>query len=293
MRVIKEKANAKINLYLDVSSVRDDGFHNIKSVMHSVTLCDDISIKYSPSKKTSIKVFVSGNRFLPTDEKNLAYRAAQIFLDRASLDADIEISITKRIPVAAGLAGGSADAAAVFRGMNKLFGRMFSDRALSDMSAVLGSDIPFCLFGKTALCEGRGEIMNRLSVSPSLKLVIAVANEHMSTPLAYKKLDEIYSSFDGSVPTGGAERFDALMFELAEGEIKSPLFNVFESAVLPMCKRAAEIKSRLLAEGASLALMSGSGPSVFGVFSNTEQAKSVAERLREEGINAHFAESVN
>lgn len=294
MRVIKEKANAKINLYLDVTAQREDGFHDIKSVMHSVSLCDEISIKYSPSKKRNIKVFVSGNRFLPTDEKNLAYRAAQLFLEKASALADIEIKIEKRIPVAAGLAGGSADAAAVFRGLNKLFGRMFTEKALSDMSAELGSDIPFCLYGRTALCEGRGEIMTKLKVSPSLKLVVAVANEYMSTPAAYKKLDSLFSSFDGTVPTGGEEKFSKLMDGISENKIHSDaLFNVFEKAVLPICKGASEIKEELIKQGARAALMSGSGPSVFGIFDSEQKARAASDFLIAKGVNAFYAESIN
>lgn len=294
MHIIKEKANAKINLYLDVTALREDGFHDIKSVMHSVSLYDEISIKYTPSSKTSIRVSVSGNKFLPTDEKNLAYRAAQLFLNRAALNANIEIIILKRIPVAAGLAGGSSDAAAVFRGMNKIFGRMFSERALSDMSAELGSDIPFCLYGKTALCEGRGEIMTRIKTYPKLKLVIAVANEYMSTPTAYKRLDELYRSFDGSINSGGEEYFERLMISLAQnGVSENSLFNIFENSVFPICQGAAKIKAELIDMGAYAALMSGSGPSVFGIFKSEDDAVRALNAMKARHINAFYAESVN
>lgn len=292
MRVQKEKANAKINLYLDVIAMREDGFHDIKSVMHSVTLCDEISIKYVPSKQTSIKICVIGNRYLPTDSKNLAYKAAILFLEKASLTAKLEITILKRIPIAAGLAGGSADAAAVLKGLNKIFGRIFSEKALISMGSELGSDIPFCLYGKTALCEGRGEIITKLPVSLKSHFVIAVANEHVSTPAAYKQLDEIYSSFDGSVKTGGDEYYKNLIDGLQTGDIvEKNLFNIFETAVLPMCEGAKSIKKLLLDYGAEASMMSGSGPSVFGVFRDEKTAQDVCEKLKDEGIKAFYAQS--
>ena len=177
--------------------------------------------------------------------------------------------------------------------MNKIFGRMFSDKALASIGAELGSDIPFCLYGKTALCEGRGEIMTKLSDNLRLHFVIAVANEHVSTPQAYKRLDEIYSNFDGSVKTGGAGYYEALISDLKNGKLsEKSLFNVFEPAVLPICPGAEKIKAKLKELGAEAALMSGSGPSVFGVFSDEASARQVAENLRNTGINAHYAHSI-
>ncbi len=292
MNAVKEYAYAKINLYLDVVALRDDGFHDIKSVMHAVNLCDEITVKYSPSKARKIRVSVSGNRYLPTDEKNLAYRAAALFMDKAAVNGDIEIGIVKRIPVAAGLAGGSADAAAVLRAMNKIFDRVFSEKALLKISAELGSDVPFCLSGKTVLCEGRGEIMSSVSFPSKLKLVIAVGNEHVSTPRAYARLDEIFASFDGSIKTGGDGYFSLLIDEIKEGKISEKgLFNVFELAVLPECPGAKSIKEKMKALGARAAMMSGSGPSVFGIFDSEATAKDAVRVLRDEKITAYYAES--
>ncbi len=293
MRIQKERANAKINLYLDVVSQREDGFHDIKSIMHTVSLCDEISVKYIPSKATKIKLFVTGNRFIPTDCKNLAYRAAALFLERASLSADLEITMRKNIPVAAGLAGGSADAAAVLKALNKIFGKLFSDKALASIASELGSDIPFCLYGKTALCEGRGEIMTKLPDSLNMHFVIAVGNEHVSTPTAYKRLDEIYSGFDGSVRTGGNAYYSRLILDMKNGTLsQDSLFNVFEPAVLPICPKAEKIKQSLKEYGAMATLMSGSGPSVFGVFSDEKSARLAEKKLRECGVNAHYAYSI-
>ena len=293
MRAVKEKANAKINLYLDVISKRDDGFHNIKTVMHSVSLFDEVTVVFSPSDTQNVRVSLKGNRFLPTDDRNLAYKAAKLYLDSAGISANIEVMLNKRIPIAAGLAGGSSDAAATLRAMNKIFGKMFSDKALLKMAEKLGSDVPYCLYGKTALCEGRGEIINKLPDNIKLNLVIAVADEHVSTPVAYLDLDSIYSSFDGSIETGGEKHFAGLMSSLSNGRIDANnLVNGFESAVLPKCNGALAIKNRLAELGAYAALMSGSGPSVFGLFENEDAARSALESLQAEGISAYFAKSV-
>ena len=186
MTVVKEKAYAKINLYLDVVARRDDGFHDIRTVMHSVTLSDDVTVILDRRDKgTGLRMLVDGNRRLPRDSRNIAYEAARLFLERAAIDASIIIKLKKRIPVAAGLAGGSSDAAAVLRAMNKLFKRPLSDRALLEIAAGLGSDVPYCLLGGTALCEGRGENMQLVATDRRLYTVLALApGEYVSTPRA-------------------------------------------------------------------------------------------------------------
>ena len=293
MRAVKEKANAKINLFLDVIALRDDGFHDIKTVMHSVSLCDEITVSYMPSAVTKIKMQLAGNRYLPIDEKNLAVRAARLYLEMAHKTALIEIKLDKRIPVAAGLAGGSSDAAATLRAMNRLFGKLFTERALFKMAAKLGSDVPYCLYGKTALCEGRGEIITKLPDTVRLNAVIAIANERVSTPTAYGSLDEMYSSFDGSISSLGDCYYAELLKSLESGSFaNNALFNIFEGAVLPMCPKAAGIKKRMYELGATAALMSGSGPSVFGIFENEAKAKVACESLRSEKIMAYSVNSV-
>ncbi len=293
MRAVKEKANAKINLYLDVISKRKDGFHDIKSVMHSVSLFDEITVTYLPSQERSVKLLANGEKFLPTDDKNIAVKAANLFMERAGLTASIEIKLEKRIPIAAGLAGGSTDAAATLRAMNKIFGKIFSNSALSEMAAELGSDVPYCLAGKTAICEGRGEILTRLSDSLRLYCVIAIANEHVATPTAYSALDNMYSEFNGSVKTESEKYYDELLLWLKTGEKpKSGLYNIFESAVLPACPGAADIKKRLLELGAEYSLMSGSGPSVFASFKTEADAKRACDAIKEDGITAFYAMSV-
>ncbi len=293
MRVVKERANAKINLFLDVIAKRDDGFHDIKTVMHSVSLYDELTIKYVPGALTNVRMICDGVRFMPTDDKNLAVKAALLFLESSGIKAYVEIKLEKRIPIAAGLAGGSSDAAAVLRGMNRLTGRYFSDKALYKLAEKLGSDVPYCLYGKTALCEGRGEIITKLPDSLSLYAVLAISGERVSTPYAYSKLDGLYSDFDGTKNTMGEDRFNNLIEDLAHGSItQKSLFNVFEEAVLLDCKMAANIKRRLADIGAYAVMMSGSGPCVFGLFYDAESAEAARDALRKENITAFAVSSV-
>ncbi len=293
MKTVKEKANAKINLYLDVLSKREDGFHDIRTVMHSLSFGDTVTVSVVPASETTVTMSVVGNRFLPTDGRNLAARAAYLFHQRAKINAGVTITLVKRIPVAAGLAGGSSDAAAVLRALNKLYGRLFAIPALNEIAAELGSDVVYCLYGRCALCEGRGEIMTRLNVRIPGYVVIAIGNEHMSTPTAYKALDTIYSDFDGTRPTGGEEHFRHLMPSLREGKIAPDgLFNVFEEAILPLCPTAASIRARLIELGARGAMMSGSGPSVFGIFDTLDGAVAACMALRKEKCRAYHAKFV-
>ena len=293
MMTIKERANAKVNLYLDVLAKREDGFHDIRTVMHSVTFGDELVISVEPSPETSVRISVGGNKYLPTDSRNLAVKAALLFLERAKMTASIDISMKKRIPVAAGLAGGSSDAAAVLRALNKLYGRLFSISALNSIASELGSDVVYCLYGRCALCEGRGEIITKIRSNLNYYVVIAIGNEHMSTPAAYKSLDVVYSDFDGTRTTGGDERFDRLMSSLKNNTVdENGIFNVFEKAVLPLCPGAARIKSIFSSLGARAAMMSGSGPSVFGIFDTLSEAKAACFALRKQRFKAYYAKFV-
>ncbi len=293
MTTVKEKAYAKINLYLDVINKREDGFHDIKTVMHSVSLCDTVTVLYMPANKTTIKVTVDGTKHLPSDSRNLVWRAADLFMTRAGINAAITVKLVKSIPIAAGLAGGSSDAAATLRALNRITGGYFSAAALSDIALELGSDVPYCLTGKTALCEGRGELMTRLNDINLGHLVVAVANEHISTPSAYSELDKLFADFNGTVPTGGEAHFERLMPSIeAASPDTTALFNVFERSVLEMCPGAKAIKSRLLDLGARASLMSGSGPSVFGIFDTLTEAEAAKSALESAGITAFTATSV-
>ena len=290
MRAVKEMAYAKINLYIDVIGKRDDGFHAISTVMHSVSLCDEVTVTLNSLGNENIRMVLDGNRRLPTDSKNLAVSAAAMFLSRAGIKADITIKLNKKIPIAAGLAGGSTDAAATLRALNKLFSRTFAERALLSMAAELGSDVPYCLLSGTALCEGRGEIITRLPSALKLHTVIAVATEHVSTPKAYALLDAKYTDFKEPRATDAKA---AILDGAKSGVMPSgELYNIFEGVILPECPGAAKIKQAMLLFGATHAMMSGSGPSVFGVFDSKDKAERACTELESLGFTAYYATSV-
>ena len=289
--MVTELANAKVNLYLDVVSRRPDGFHNIKTVMHSVSLFDTLTVSAVEDGVTSLTLEVVGTPEL-AGENNLAARAAYAYLSAAGISARVHIRLEKNIPIAAGLAGGSTDAAAVLRALNRSFGFPLTAAELSSIAATLGSDVPFCLLGGTVLCEGRGEVMRPIHAPRPMNFVIAVAEESVSTPAAYSALDSLYSDFDGSVPHGGAMEYDALSAFLAGAPLPDKLYNVFEDAVLPECNGAREIKAAMLRFGAVAALMSGSGPSVFGIFEDADVAEECRNKLVGLGYRAYVAHSV-
>ena len=290
MRAVKENAWGKINLFLDVVEKRADGYHGIKSIMHAVGLSDVITVSTVESRERAIRLYIVGEDMLPTGNKNLAYKAAELYLLRAGINAKVRINIEKHIPVSAGLAGGSTDAAATLRALNRIYGH-FTDKALLELSAELGSDVPFCLVGGTAICEGRGEIITRLPTPRRAHLVIAISDERVSTPWAYGALDALYSDFEGTrAPDGSLVSRQIAAIE--NGAIDSEaLYNIFEDVILPEFPGARGLKSRLLTLGARSALMSGSGPSVFGIFDTPESAKVAADALRGEGIRAYVITS--
>ena len=292
MNTVKERAYAKINLYLDVIRRREDGFHDVETLMHTLDLCDEVTVTVNPSRLRSVRLVIEGNRFLPTDSKNLAVRAANLFMDALGVTASVDIRLLKRIPVSAGLAGGSSDAAAVLRALNRIYKKPFTRLMLAKISESLGSDVPYCVIGGTAFCKGRGERMTPVSIGAPLYAVIVSSGERVSTPEAYGALDQKYSNFDGSVEKN-AVSYDAFEDALKKGELTpSALYNTFEEVILPKCPMASNAKTKLFALGAYAAMMSGSGPSVFGLFKTENMAKSALESLTASGFKAFYAKSV-
>lgn len=290
---VKEQAYAKINLYLDVINKREDGFHDIKTVMHTVSLSDELTVTVKPSDRRCVRINVVGHPKLPTDSRNLAVRAAELFLDTTLISAEVDIRLVKRIPVAAGMAGGSTDAAAVLRAMNRAFKRPLTDKKLLELASLLGSDVPYCLIGGTALCYGRGERMERLPERLSLKLAVAIADEYVSTPQAYAELDSIFSDFKGERDYSCERALDSVLEAVRTGATDDiELYNIFENAVFKTCFKAEGIKKKMLQLGATHSLMSGSGPSVFGIFTDEASARAAVEQLKKDGTRAYFAESV-
>ena len=292
MTAVKEYAFAKINLFLEVVGKRADGFHDLNTIMHSVTLADEITVSYAPSRTVSVRLEIEGNKRLPHDGRNLSYRAAELFMERSCKTGDIHIRLNKKIPVAAGLGGGSSDAAATLRALNRIFDGCFSERALLAMAAELGSDVPFCLVGGTALCRGRGEEITKLSDPRAIDFVVAITDDRVSTPVAFGILDGAFSNFDGNTPLLGAPYLNRLTNGLSLGAVVvDGLYNNFEVAILPACQSTAALKTKMLELGALGALMSGSGPSVFGVFATAVEAECAAKALGELGITAFAVSS--
>ncbi len=286
-----ESAYAKINLFLDVTGKMENGFHSISSVMHTVSLKDDISVELVRPREKMITLYVKGDYYLHCGDKNLAYRAAEAFMHAYGEEFPVHISMYKRIPVAAGLAGGSSDAAAVLRALNRAKNKPFTVSELCKIGETLGSDIPYCIRGRTHLCEGRGELLKKIENSLSFDIVVAIANEHVSTPVAYGKLDEMYDNFK-TISLTSQEKVKNVMSALEKGDkdtLCRNLYNVFEGVVLPDCPGACTLKEKMQSLGALATLMSGSGPSVFGIFPDSESAQKAAEAI---GENAYVVHSV-
>ena len=269
--MIKIEGNAKINLTLDILGKRPDGYHEVAMVMQSIGLHDTIEME-----KSAAGIALTINvPWLRADEKNLAWRAVALMQQEYGLSGGVNMRLTKRIPVAAGLAGGSADAAAVLRGMNRLYELGLSDAKLCELGARLGSDIPFCLLGGTMLSTGRGEVLTRLSNLPETWVVLAKPRISVSTAWAYQNYDE-----------QGAEQHPdnaRIQQEIARGDRKAVaklLCNVLESVTIKRYDVISRYKTMMLEQGAMASMMSGSGPTVFGLVGSRVQANKIADHLR-------------
>lgn len=271
--MVTVEANAKINLTLDILGKRPDGYHEVAMVMQTVGLHDTLTLE-KREQEISLNINVP---WLKADEKNLAWRAAALVQEEFGLTGGVHIELTKRIPVAAGLAGGSADAAAVLKGMSELYGLNLSDNKLCELGAKLGSDIPFCLLGGTMLATGRGEVLKRLPDMPETWVVLVKPRISVSTAWAYQNYDE-----------QGAERHpdnEAIQKEIARGNRKGVaklLCNVLESVTINKYDVIERYKQMMLAKGAMASMMSGSGPTVFALAQNREQAEEIAGFMRQE-----------
>ncbi len=272
MKTTTEKAYAKLNISLDVTEKRADGFHEMVMVNQSVSLADDVTVTLTDDGAVRARTSFS---FIPGDERNLAVKAAMRYLKEigdAATGARIEIE--KRIPVGAGMGGGSADAAAVLRAMNALFDHRLSGARLLEISGDVGSDVPFCVMGGTALAEGRGERLTPLPPLPECALVILKPEFAISTPELFKKLDMLRTHHHPD--TAG------IIAALNAGELLPVcrrMFNVFEGVDDRRMRDETELKNALLDEGALGAVMTGTGSAVFGIFAREQDAARAAEKL--------------
>lgn len=270
---VQEKAYAKINLFLDVTGKRKDGFHDILSVMHSVGLADEVEVTATRADYSCITLQME-NSSLPNDERNIAYLAAEAFLAKTGLEATVHIKIEKHIPDCAGLGGGSSDAAAVLRAMNTALGKPLTAAALCELGATLGSDVPFCIVGGTRLCKGRGEILESYPMEPLTVVLCTPHAERVSTPEAYRLLDEAFDDYRKE----NVLLHEALFGFFTEDPVLG-MYNVFEGVLLPQLPEADEIRAYFLAHGALGAMMSGSGSTVFALFEKDEEAETVVREL--------------
>lgn len=284
VHLIETKAYAKINLYLDIVSKQNTGFHDIESVMQTVSLADDLVINVTESQSTEIKVYCDSS-YAPCGSDNIVYRAAELYLNRASISACISISLTKNIPSPAGMGGGSADAAATLRALNDVYGA-FSIEELESLAARIGSDVPFCVRGGTQIARGRGEILSPCREISDCYIVAACGGEGLSTPLAYRMLDEKFGNFKESKSTDNLSVFENKMGNL--GQMCLGLYNIFEIVTSECCSEMPKLKNLLLENGAVGALMCGSGPAVFGVYDDEKIARLAVLEIKKRGLFAEL-----
>lgn len=264
MKAIEIKAVAKINLSLDVVGKRPDGYHDLRMIMQTIGLHDTVCIERCGS---SLEV-VCGHKWVPDGCENIAYKAAELLMSRYDIKDGVKIHIAKKIPVAAGLAGGSTNAAAVMKGINSLFSLGIDERTLMDLGKQIGADVPYCIRGGTMLAEGIGEILTPLVPLPKTHLVLVKPKIGVSTAWVYKILK--ISGIDKRPDT------DLLVRKVNEGnirEVAANMKNVLETVTVQRYKVVGEAKQRLMEFGAYGSMMSGSGPSVFGIFGSRQQAE--------------------
>lgn len=274
MTTLYEGAFAKLNLTLDVLGKREDGYHDIKSVMQTISIRDDIEIDVGTGKPWCLKCDKEG---IPTNESNLAWKAAKLFYETVQQDPDgLEIRITKRIPSQAGMGGGSADAAAVLRALNRHCGSPLSLPALAELGGLIGSDVPFCVLCGTAMAEGRGEKLRKLPDIPECIFVVCKPDFSASTPELYRKLDEKPIA---KHPDNVAMERAILAGDL--GGIAENVYNVFDPVVTEDHLEMNYIKSIFHTYGALTQQMTGSGSAIFGIMASFEHAAVVCSMLKD------------
>lgn len=265
------KAPAKINLTLDVLYKRPDNYHEVDMIMTTIDLADRIGLE---SRADGLIKIISTDRFVPDDERNFAYQAAKLLKDTYGIKQGVSITIDKEIPIAAGLAGGSSDAAATLRGLNELWNLNLTLDDLAEYGAKIGSDVPFCVYGGTARATGRGEIIEAIAAPPTCWVVLAKPKIGVSTADVYGglKLDEIrHPNTDQMVQAINNDDYELLC---------SSLGNVLESVTFKLHPEVVTIKEQMQRFGADAVLMSGSGPTVFGLVDSETRATRIYNGLR-------------
>lgn len=271
------RAMAKINLGLDVIRKREDGYHEVRMIMQTVRMYDTLEIRKKQAPGISLR---SNLPYVPSDERNLVYKAAKILMDEFHVEEGISMKLTKSIPVAAGMAGGSSDAAAAFVGVNRLFRLGLSQEELMKRAVQVGADVPYCVMRGTALAEGIGEKLTPLPPMPECYVLIGKPGINVSTKFVYGNLhlDEVteHPDIDGMV--------EAIRNHDLYG-ITDRMGNVLESVTCPAYPVIDEIKAQMMKNGAVNAMMSGSGPTVFGIFDDPDKAEFARDQLKISGLS--------
>ena len=274
MDKIQLKALAKINLGLDVLRRREDGYHEVKMIMQTIGLHDDLEIRKTKTPGIQVKTNLY---YLPTNENNLVYKAAKLLMDEFQIQDGVSIQLKKRIPVAAGMAGGSSDGAAVLWGINQMYGLGLSMQALMERGVRLGADVPYCIQRGTALAEGIGEKLSVLPPMPKCTILIAKPGISVSTKFVYENLHandlkpEQHPDVDSMIEA---------MRQKDLGLLCSRMGNVLETVTIPAYPVINEIKRTMMDNGAIGSMMSGSGPTVFGIFDSPAAAKQAMKAVR-------------
>lgn len=276
MEKMELRALGKINLGLDVLGRRENGYHDVRMVMQTVYLYDLITLEKKEEPGIELATNLS---FLPVNENNLAYRAAKLLVDEFQIREGIRITLEKHIPVAAGMAGGSSNAAAVLYGMNRLFSLGLTEEQLMERGVTLGADVPYCILRGTVLAEGIGEILTPLPPLPRCQILLAKPPVNVSTRMVYEKLDACqivnHPDIDGLIR--GLQDQDL-------GKVASSMGNVLEEVTIGEYPVIDEIKRIMRESGALNAMMSGSGPTVFGIYADRAKARAAAARIREQKL---------
>lgn len=276
MSEITVKCNAKINLSLDVLRKRDDGYHDVEMIMQEIPLYDDITVKLGSRMPSAVIKLTCNNSAVPLDFANIAYKAAELFMKSYGEFYEVDIHIEKRIPVGAGMAGGSTDAAGVFKAMNELFENPFTTVELMKMGKTLGADVPFCIMGGCALSEGIGDVLSPLSKLSGVCYLIAKPEFSVSTPWVYK-------NFNLSVVKKHPVTKEVIK-AVEENDLERLAYytgNVLETVTAKEFPVIEKYKEKMMEYGAVYSLMSGSGPTVFGIFDNFDFAQKAFEEFKE------------
>lgn len=276
MNRLELNAYAKVNLGLDVLRRREDGYHELRMIMQTVDLYDTLTLEKTEEPGISMTCNVEG---LPCDERNLVYKSAKLMFDTYGLPGGIRMHLEKRIPMAAGMAGGSTDAAAVFNGINELYELGVSKERLCELGVKIGADVPYCIVGGTALSEGIGEVLTQLPNVPDCIVLIAKPDFDVSTKYVYENLHANSLTYHPDI--------DAQVAAIRAGDLAGVIKvmdNVLETVTEKKYTEITTIKNVMEEHEAMRAMMSGSGPTVFGLYEDADKAKEAAEAIREAGL---------